>query len=535
MPTLFEFNKVPQPVMQSRLSRAQRASNRHTITKCTTSHTEEQDTSETSSHVTTLRNTSLASQTLSLTTDVSVDGPNISRQAEGLASETSEGLEIELDTDAGTLQSEIRDEAIVSDEDIEVDGDRVIEEDNEHDVDLDMTLQTDEEPHQEQQVQEMEEQEISDEPAFRLVEELSHDICELQLQNELLLVELAELKEENQTLAEKLHACTQYSGVVENAYASSSQHAASLIVSLKAAKFGADLIHNDDKKTQFYTGLTSYSVFEMLFTLLKPFVKKSKSPHCTIMDEFFITLTKLKLGLVYKDITYRTNIAESDVSKIFHKWLDIMYCELQQLIVWPDREKLYETLPAQFKKHYFNVISIIDCFEIFTEKSLSLNPRSCTYSQYKKHNTLKILISIAPTGAITFVSKVWGGRVSDKVITQKSGFLDYISYGDVVMADRGFNISDDLAIRGAQLEIPAFTRGKKQLSMAEVEKTRQLARLRIHVERVIGLLRNKYTILQGVIPITLIKRPSDTSVATIDKIVTISAALINTSNSIVLK
>ena len=62
--------------------------------------------------------------------------------------------------------------------------------------------------------------------------------------------------------------------------------------------------------------------------------------------------------------------------------------------------------------------------------------------------------------------------------------------------------------------------------MAEVEKTRQLARLQIHVERVIGLLRNKYTILQGVIPITLIKRPSDTSVATIDKIVTISAALI---------
>ena len=118
-----------------------------------------------------------------------------------------------------------------------------------------MTSQTDEEPHQEQQVQEMEAEEISDEPAFRLVEELFYDICELQLQNELLLVELAELKEENQTLAEKLHACTQYSGVVENACASSSQHAASLIVSLKAAKFGADLIHNDDKKTQFYTGL----------------------------------------------------------------------------------------------------------------------------------------------------------------------------------------------------------------------------------------------------------------------------------------
>ena len=150
--------------------------------------------------------------------------------------------------------------------------------------------------------------------------------------------------------------------------------------------------------------------------------------------------------MLYKDITYRSNISESNVSKIFHKWLDIMYRELRQLIVWPDREKLYETLPIHFKKHYFNVISIIDCFEIFIEKSLSLESRSCTYSQYKKHNTLKVLISIAPTGSITFISNVWGGRVSDKVITQKSGFLDKISYGDVVMADRGFNIADDLAI-----------------------------------------------------------------------------------------
>ena len=49
--------------------------------------------------------------------------------------------------------------------------------------------------------------------------------------------------------------------------------------------------------------------------------------------------------------------------------------------------------------------------------------------------------------------------MSDKVITQKSGFLKYIQQGDVVMADRGFNIHDDLAIQGAYLKIPAFTKG----------------------------------------------------------------------------
>ena len=55
------------------------------------------------------------------------------------------------------------------------------------------------------------------------------------------------------------------------------------------------------------------------------------------------------------------------------------------------------------------------------------------------------------------------------------------------MADRGFNISDDLAVIGAHLEIPASTQGKKQLSMSEVEKTRHLAKLRLHVEKVVGI------------------------------------------------
>uniref|UniRef100_A0A1X7TMZ7 DDE Tnp4 domain-containing protein n=1 Tax=Amphimedon queenslandica TaxID=400682 RepID=A0A1X7TMZ7_AMPQE len=70
----------------------------------------------------------------------------------------------------------------------------------------------------------------------------------------------------------------------------------------------------------------------------------------------------------------------------------------------------------------------------------------------------------------------WGRKVLDKVITQKSGFFDYISCEDVVMADRGFNIADDLAVCGAHLTIPASTRGEKQL---EIEKSRQLAYLRI--------------------------------------------------------
>ena len=74
-----------------------------------------------------------------------------------------------------------------------------------------------------------------------------------------------------------------------------------------------------------------------------------------------------------------------------------------------------------------------------------------------------------------FISYAWGGGVSDKEITQKCGFLDKLEYGDCVLADRGFNVADDLAVHGVKLLMPSFTKGKDQLSKKEVEESRRLA------------------------------------------------------------
>lgn len=82
----------------------------------------------------------------------------------------------------------------------------------------------------------------------------------------------------------------------------------------------------------------------------------------------------------------------------------------------------------------------------------------------------------------------------EKEITQKCEFLEKIEYGDNVMADRGFTISEGIALRCACLLIPVFTKGESQRSKSEVEMTRQLARVRIHVECVIGQLRKKFKI-----------------------------------------
>ena len=50
------------------------------------------------------------------------------------------------------------------------------------------------------------------------------------------------------------------------------------------------------------------------------------------------------------------------------------------------------------------------------------------------------------------------------------------------MADRGFDIEEDLLLKGVQLNIPPFLWGRVQLYENELIETQRRASLRIHVE-----------------------------------------------------
>ena len=113
-----------------------------------------------------------------------------------------------------------------------------------------------------------------------------------------------------------------------------------------------------------------------------------------------------------------------------------------------------------------------------------------TFSSYKNSSTYKALVGISPEGVITFVSSLFPGSISDKELTRQSGILDLLEPGDSVMEDRGFNIEEDLLLRGVQLNIPPYLRGKVQLSGTELIETRRIASLRIHVERAMERIKN---------------------------------------------
>ena len=194
---------------------------------------------------------------------------------------------------------------------------------------------------------------------------------------------------------------------------------------------------------------------------------------------------KLRLNLSNYYLAYRFAVSESTVCRVFSKWIGAMDNRLSSPIKWPDRECLQKTMPFCYRRHYgLRVVSIIDCFELFIEKPSNLLAKSCTWSTYKHYNTAKYLISVTPQGSVSFISKGWGGRTSDKHITEHSGYLKNLLPGDIVLADRGFNVrvADSVAVMGATLDLPAFTKGREQLSASEIESTRRIASVRIHVE-----------------------------------------------------
>ncbi len=277
-----------------------------------------------------------------------------------------------------------------------------------------------------------------------------------------------------------------------------------------------------DKKLKYFTGIPSLTVFLWIFNLVSDVISDRRI-ICK-QDQLLLTLLKLRLGLGNLDIAYRFGISASTVSSIFNEIVIGLSARLDFLLVWPSKEVLLKNMPHKFKPRFKNCRVIIDCTEFFIERPYNLTARAQTWSNYKHHNTLKALIGITPYGVISFVSTLYGGRISDKEITEKSGFYRKIEHGDQVMADRGFLIANELAKRGATLVMPPFIKGRKQLPGHVVGRARQLSALRIHVERAIERIKN-YRILSSTIPISLVPLSSD--------IVKVCGALTNLQNKLV--
>jgi len=289
------------------------------------------------------------------------------------------------------------------------------------------------------------------------------------------------------------------------------------------------VIQNKNEWCQIVTGLKPNILKDLVTYLQKDEVNRNQI--YSLQDQIVLTLFKLRQNHDFQVIAGTIGLNPKTVSGYFHKWINIMYHKLRFLVKMQDRDHIFDTIPNHFRSEFPKITSIIDCFEIRCESPEKLRLKAQLYSNYKKHSTIKILISCSPTGSINFVSKAWGGRASDKTIVLESGFDKHTFHnpGDQILADRGFDLKEEFNIGSrSTLIVPAFKRMRKQLTSLDVEETRKIAHVRIHIERVICELRNRYKILGeggGTMPLTLVKARN--GICTIDQIVTTCAALCN--------
>ncbi|KAK7476381.1 hypothetical protein BaRGS_00032381 [Batillaria attramentaria] len=300
---------------------------------------------------------------------------------------------------------------------------------------------------------------------------------------------------------------------------------------------------NTDKAVKRNTGVPSKATLEQLFTMLEAKARRmrywqgqkrivsTKAPHrfgtprkpgpkrkLPLKAEMVMALMRLRQGLSSEFLASLFGISAGTCSSTITTWIKFLAEQLKNLIQWPDVVATRQLIPKSLAGKYPRLRCTIDCTEVYIERSRNLQVQALTYSNYKKDNTVKFLVCIAPNGAISFVSEAWGGRASDRTITLESKVLDRLDVGDVVLADRGFTIASDLLQRGCHLEVPPPASGLGQMTRTAVKITKKVANARIHVERVINRLK-WFRILKNVLPLSM--------VPLIDDIVTVCAAICN--------
>ena len=322
--------------------------------------------------------------------------------------------------------------------------------------------------------------------------------------------------------------------------------ATDVIAQDKGANYSVERLKECDPLIKLHTGLDSYTLFEWTYDQVKhklDYLQYYKGPNShnvkryqankgkkpgpqrmlSPQNELFLTLMKLRLNLNNEFLGHLFGVSQSLVTVILSTWIPLLALELKPLIHWPTREEAQHYYPDCFQK-YKNVIAIIDCTEVPIQRPSLALANGQIYSFYKGRPTCKLLVACTPVGTVLFVSSAAGGAMSNKRLAKESGILSKFIPQDTVLADRGFNIQELLLPYQVNLVIPPFLKKKKQLSLEDDARTKQVTNARIHIERVIGRLKD-YDILKAELPLDMIDL--------FDHIATVICCLVNLQKPII--
>lgn len=173
---------------------------------------------------------------------------------------------------------------------------------------------------------------------------------------------------------------------------------------LSIEKLGVNSFTYDDDVIESYTGFPTYSVY-IAFSLL-----------------WNLQLKKWKICITSNDLSFRERPKSV-----------ILVDELEKLLIFHFRKYKHMGNPrancAENATGFSSPLSKNSNYNrmyqvFFYWKSSSLALASKTFSSYESHNTWKGLVGIAPNGAVTFISFLYTGCMSDVEMNESCGLID---------------------------------------------------------------------------------------------------------------
>lgn len=105
--------------------------------------------------------------------------------------------------------------------------------------------------------------------------------------------------------------------------------------------FTFDDIEENNSKVLFFTGIPDSGTFKSLFDELEDGISSThmgRPKSLRLVDEFFMVLMRLRLGLLLEDLSVRFNISVTTCSAIFNRWIDYLDKSLNFLVKWPSKK-----------------------------------------------------------------------------------------------------------------------------------------------------------------------------------------------------
>lgn len=154
------------------------------------------------------------------------------------------------------------------------------------------------------------------------------------------------------------------------------------VETLRCAQFCISNVKDNDI-FQFWTGMPSYGVFSALLTYLRPRAEsmqywkgssKSSNQHynlhfaskpgrqrkLSLEDELFLTLVRLRTGLLMVDLAACFSISIASASSVFTTWINLLYVELKDLCCLPNIDSMLVNRAKSFDD-FRDVHMVMDC------------------------------------------------------------------------------------------------------------------------------------------------------------------------------